>query len=73
MNHIGVETFDYDLFKTEYDNDPILQALVKDFNNERIILNTKKDKEVETRSKSDTGLDSVHSSAIRSTRKHIKK
>jgi hypothetical protein len=75
MQHMGVESFDYDVFKTAYDQDPILQALTKDFNEKGIKLNTKKDKDtdlpVDGEANPDLSGAAVHDTAIQATRRHM--
>ena len=38
MQNVGNQQFSYDSFKAEYDSDPKLQDIVKDFNKDTITL-----------------------------------
>lgn len=44
MINMGQEEFDYGTFKMEYDQDPVVQALTKRFDENGIELNSKKSK-----------------------------
>jgi hypothetical protein len=45
MKNTGHPTFSYDLFKHLYDSGDTLKNVVKDFDNEKIVLKTEKDAE----------------------------
>ena len=47
MKNTGYPTFNYDLFKTIYDNSEALKNVVKDFDQEKIIVRTEKDAEAD--------------------------
>ena len=43
MSNTGFPTFNYDVFKTLYDQDQDLQNVVADFNQEKIVIKTDKE------------------------------
>ena len=47
MKNTGHPTFSYDLFKHLYDSGETLKNVVKDFDNEKIVLKTEKDAETD--------------------------
>ena len=69
MTNMGKEGFDYDTFQLLYQDDPTLQALVNDFDEEGVTLG---EPEAETINP-DIGTDSVHRAAMQSTRRHMNK
>ena len=49
MQNIGMEDFSYDSFKLAYDNDEVIQALTHRFDQNGVELQTKAQKDQETR------------------------
>ncbi len=47
MNNTGYPAFNYDLFKRLYDNGETLENIVKDFDQEKIVLKTEADSEAD--------------------------
>ena len=47
MRNTGYPAFSYDLFKQLHDNGKILKNVVKDFDQEKIIIKTEKDAETD--------------------------
>ena len=47
MKNTGHPTFSYDLFKNLHDSGDALKNIVKDFDNEKIVLKTEKDAETD--------------------------
>lgn len=73
MSNIGKEEFSYDSFKMIFDSDPIVQALVKNFDKNGVELNTKKSKNVTAPSDADADRSSVSQAAKRATNKALDK
>ena len=70
MQNMGMEDFNYDSFKLSYDSDPVIQALTHRFDGKGIELKTKNTKDKPEVGK-ETGKDSLKTSAMRSTNKHL--
>ena len=47
MKNTGYPAFSYDLFKQLHDNGKVLKNVVKDFNQEKIVVRTEKDAETD--------------------------
>jgi hypothetical protein len=69
MANFGEEGFGYDSFQMMYQDDPTLQALVNDFDEDGISLG----KDEADLANVDTGPDKVHQAAMQSTRRHMNK
>lgn len=67
MKNIGVEEFNYDTFQTVYDNDPAIQELVSDFDQNTITLGTSQP----TNSGTETGPDNIKTSAMRAAHQKL--
>lgn len=69
MINMGAEEFSYDSFKMSYDADPVIQALVKRFDQNGVELNTKRSKEEVRQDQGDKGDAVVSKMAKRATSK----
>jgi hypothetical protein len=69
MTNAGSESFDYGSFKMVYDSDPVIQALVKRFDQNGVELTTKKDSDVGQVDQE--GGDAVEKMAKRATNKAL--
>lgn len=67
MANMGVEEFNYDSFQTVYDNDPSIQELVSDFDQNTITLGNTNTPDATV----DQGSNSVKTSAMRAAHQKL--
>lgn len=68
MNNAGAEQFSYGSFKQVYDSNPSVQRMIKNFDKEKITLDTEEQEETGLAPQKDTGSDSVSQMAKRATK-----
>jgi hypothetical protein len=72
MSDMGHGEYSYDAFKSEYDSNPDLKSIVKNFNADGIVLNTRIDKpEQGSDGEVDDSQKSVNAMAKRATNKRF--
>lgn len=70
LHRMGIESIDANSFQSIYDETPAIQGLIHDFDEEGITLSTSDNSEPNSGLDAGSGTDTVHSTAMRSTRKH---
>lgn len=68
MNNAGAEQFSYGSFKQVYDSNPSVQRMIKNFDKEKITLDTEEQEETGLAPQKDTDSDSVSQMAKRATK-----